>query len=82
MAIEIVDLPSYKIVIFHSYVKLPEDINLGVHVDVSFGRASAHIPPGHPRLKNSGRGASHFDFKAVSKKRVYSQIVILMHSIE
>jgi hypothetical protein len=68
MAIEIVDLPSYKIVIFHSYVKLPEDINLGVHVDVSFGRASAHIPPGHPRLKNSGRGASHFDFKAVSKK--------------
>ena len=24
MAIEIVDLPSYNMVIFHSYVKLPE----------------------------------------------------------
>jgi hypothetical protein len=24
MAIEIVDFPSYKMVIFHSYVKLPE----------------------------------------------------------
>ena len=24
MAIEIVDLPSYKMVIFHSYVSLPE----------------------------------------------------------
>ena len=27
MAIEIVDLPSYKMVIFHSYVSLPEGIN-------------------------------------------------------
>ena len=26
MAIEIVDFPSYKMVIFHSYVKLPEGI--------------------------------------------------------
>ena len=26
MTIEIVDLPSYKMVIFHSYVSLPEDI--------------------------------------------------------
>jgi len=25
MAIEIVDLPSYKMVMFHSYVSLPED---------------------------------------------------------
>ena len=27
MAIEIVDFPSYKMVIFHSYVKLPEGIS-------------------------------------------------------
>ena len=26
MAIEIVDFPSYKMVIFHSYVKVPEGI--------------------------------------------------------
>jgi hypothetical protein len=29
MAIEIVDLPSYKMVIFHSYVSLPEGIERG-----------------------------------------------------
>ena len=28
MAIERVDLPSYKIVIFHSYVSLPEGIGI------------------------------------------------------
>ena len=27
MAIEIVDLPSYKMVMFHSYISLPEGIN-------------------------------------------------------
>jgi hypothetical protein len=33
MAIKIVDLPSYKIVIFHSYVSLPE----GNHQDIIGG---------------------------------------------
>ena len=30
MAIEIVDLPSYKIVIFHSYVSLPEGKQIAI----------------------------------------------------
>ena len=29
MAIEMVDLPSYKMVMFNSYVKLPEGIGAG-----------------------------------------------------
>ena len=33
MTIEIVDFPSYKMVIFHSYVKLPEGkCHSGIHV--------------------------------------------------
>ena len=31
MAIEIVDLPSYKMVIFNSYVSLPEGIPYATH---------------------------------------------------
>ena len=31
MAIEIVDLPSYKMVIFHSYVSLPEGKHCETH---------------------------------------------------
>ena len=33
MAIEIVELPSYKMVIFHSYVKLPEGLYINIWVD-------------------------------------------------
>jgi hypothetical protein len=33
MAIEIVDLPSYKMVIFHSYVSLPEGNGIVVRKD-------------------------------------------------
>ena len=33
MTIEIVDLPSYKMVIFHSYVTLPEGIYIYICID-------------------------------------------------
>ena len=37
MAIEIVDLPSYKMVIFHSYVKVYQRVNiLNQHLQMIF----------------------------------------------
>ena len=42
MAIEIVDLPSYKMVIFHSYVSLPEAIShFQTHTQVAMFRVTA-----------------------------------------
>ena len=42
MAIEIADLPSYKMVIFHSYVSLPEAIShFQTHTQVAMFRVTA-----------------------------------------
>ena len=43
MAIEIVDLPSYKMVIFHCYVSLPDGINIIIFVRTSLSQAGSHI---------------------------------------
>ena len=42
IAIDIVDLPSYKMVIFHSYVSLPEAIShFQTHTQVAMFRVTA-----------------------------------------
>ena len=45
MAIEIVDLPSYNMVIFHSYVSLPEGTSR-ISPGLDFGRVSLMLPSG------------------------------------
>ena len=46
MAIEIVDLPSYKMVVFHSYVSLPEGIRFGRSIWALMGFPDVNVYPG------------------------------------